>query len=184
PLPRARRHRPAGPRPGGGAVRLHGAGDVPRPGIGSRALHRPRGGAGRVPPPVHRPRRRGRAGVRGPGHRVRAGHHRPAPGTRAVRPVAGSDAPGAAAGPEERPGAGRHPMSFLTPLYALGVLAVAAPVVFHLIRRSPRGEVPFGSLMFLSPTPPRLTRRSRLDQVVLLLLRAAALCLLALAFTR
>jgi hypothetical protein len=75
-------------------------------------------------------------------------------------------------------------MSFLTPLYALGVLAVAAPIVFHLIRRTPRGEVPFSSLMFLAPTPPRLTRRSRLDQVVLLLLRAAALCLLALAFTR
>jgi hypothetical protein len=75
-------------------------------------------------------------------------------------------------------------MSFLTPLYALGLLAVAAPIVFHLIRRSPRGEVPFSSLMFLSPSPPRLTRRSRLDHLLLLLLRAAALCLLAAAFTR
>ena len=46
--------------------------------------------------------------------------------------------------------------------------AVAAPIVFHLIRRSPRGEVPFSSLMFLSPTPPRLTRRSRLDHLLLL----------------
>ncbi len=75
-------------------------------------------------------------------------------------------------------------MSFLTPLYALGVLAVAAPIVFHLIRRSPRGEVPFSSLMFLAPTPPRLTRRSRLDHILLLLLRAAALVLLAIAFAR
>src|SRR5262245_4462191 len=75
-------------------------------------------------------------------------------------------------------------MSFLTPLYALGLLAVAAPIVFHLIRRSPRGDVPFSSLMFLSPTPPRLTRRSRLDHLLLLLLRATALCLLALAFAR
>jgi hypothetical protein len=72
----------------------------------------------------------------------------------------------------------------LTPLYVLGVLAVAAPIVFHLIRRSPRGEVPFSSLMFLAPTPPRLTRRSRLDHLFLLLLRATALCLLALAFAR
>ena len=61
-------------------------------------------------------------------------------------------------------------MSFLTPLYILGVLAVAAPIVFHLIRRTPKGEVPFSSLMFLSPTPPRLTRRSRLDHWLLLLL--------------
>ena len=75
-------------------------------------------------------------------------------------------------------------MSFLTPLYVLGVAAVVAPIIFHLIRRSPRGEVAFSSLMFLSPTPPRLTRRSRLDHLLLLLLRAAALCLLAFAFAR
>jgi hypothetical protein len=75
-------------------------------------------------------------------------------------------------------------MSFLTPLYLLGALAVAAPIIFHLIRRSPRGDVPFSSLMFLAPSPPRLTRRSRLDHVLLLVLRATALVLLALAFTR
>jgi hypothetical protein len=75
-------------------------------------------------------------------------------------------------------------MSFLTPLYVLGLAAVVAPILFHLIRRSPRGEVPFSSLMFLAPTPPRLTRRSRLDNLLLLLLRAAALCLLAFAFAR
>ncbi len=75
-------------------------------------------------------------------------------------------------------------MSFLTPLYVLGLTAVVAPILFHLIRRSPRGEVPFSSLMFLTPTPPRLTRRSRLENLLLLLLRAAALCLLAFAFAR
>ncbi len=75
-------------------------------------------------------------------------------------------------------------MSFLAPLYILGLSAIAAPIIFHLIRRAPRGEVAFSSLMFLSPTPPRLTRRSRLDQILLLLLRATAICLLALAFAR
>jgi hypothetical protein len=75
-------------------------------------------------------------------------------------------------------------MSLLTPLFLLGALAITAPLVLHLIRRSPRGQVPFSSLMFLAPTPPRLTRRSRLDQVVLLLLRISALVLLALAFAR
>jgi len=75
-------------------------------------------------------------------------------------------------------------LSFLTPLYVLGVLAVAAPILFHLIQRKPKGEVPFSSLMFLTPTPPRLTRRSRLDNLLLLLLRASALTLLALAFAR
>ncbi|HZW34656.1 MAG TPA: BatA domain-containing protein [Isosphaeraceae bacterium] len=75
-------------------------------------------------------------------------------------------------------------MSALSPLYLLGLLAVAAPIVFHLIRRSPRGEVPFSSLLFLAPSPPRLTRRSRLDNLLLLILRASALCLLAVAFAR
>jgi hypothetical protein len=75
-------------------------------------------------------------------------------------------------------------MSFLAPLYALGLLAIAAPIVFHLIRRTPRGEVPFSSLMFLAPSPPRLTRRSRLEHLLLLALRATALALLALAFAR
>ena len=75
-------------------------------------------------------------------------------------------------------------MSALTPLYLLGMLAVAAPIVFHLIRRRPKGEMPFSSLIFLTPSPPKLTRRSRLDHLLLLLLRAAALCLLAFAFAR
>jgi hypothetical protein len=75
-------------------------------------------------------------------------------------------------------------VSFLSPWYILGLSAVLAPVVLHLIRRVPKGEVPFGSVMFLSPTPPRLTRRSRLDQWLLLLFRAAAFCMLAFAFAR
>ena len=32
-------------------------------------------------------------------------------------------------------------MSFLTPLYMLGLAAVVAPIVFHLIRRAPKGAV-------------------------------------------
>ena len=122
--------------------------------------------------------------VRRSGDRVRIDHDRPAARARALRSSEGTDAPGSPAGPPGRGWARRRPMSFLTPLYVLGISAVVAPLVFHLIRRSPRGEVPFSSLMFLSPTPPRLTRRSRLDHLLLLLLRAAALCLLAFAFAR
>ena len=40
------------------------------------------------------------------------------------------------------------------------------------------------SLMFLDPTPPRLTRQSSIDQWLLLLIRATAIALLAFAFTR
>lgn len=75
-------------------------------------------------------------------------------------------------------------MSFLAPLYVAGALAIALPILFHLIRRTPQGRQEFSSLMFLAPSPPRITRRSRISHLLLLLLRAAALCLLAFAFAR
>lgn len=75
-------------------------------------------------------------------------------------------------------------MSFLAPLFLLGGLAVALPVVFHLVRRTSRVRTPFSSLMFLQPSLPRVTRRSRLEHWVLLVLRCLALALLALAFAR
>jgi hypothetical protein len=75
-------------------------------------------------------------------------------------------------------------MNFLAPLFLLGGLAVALPVIFHLIRRTTRERKSFSSLMFLMPSPPRLTRRSRLEHLLLLLLRCAVLCLFALGFAR
>ncbi len=75
-------------------------------------------------------------------------------------------------------------MSFLMPFYIAGLAALSLPILFHLIRRRPKGQLAFSSLMFLRPSPPRLTRRSRLDHLLLLFLRALALCLLALAFAR
>ena len=75
-------------------------------------------------------------------------------------------------------------MSLLAPLYFLGALAIGLPILFHLIRRQPQGEILFSSLIFLRPTPPRLTRRSRLENWPLLLIRAMILALLAAAFAR
>lgn len=75
--------------------------------------------------------------------------------------------------------------SFLTPAFAiLGLLAISLPILFHFFRRTPRGNVKFSSLMFLTPSPPRLTRRSRVDNWILLLLRALILLFIALAFGR
>jgi hypothetical protein len=75
-------------------------------------------------------------------------------------------------------------MSFLAPLFLLGSLAVGLPVLFHLTRRSTRRRQVFSTLMFLRPTPPRLTRRNRVEHVLLLLLRCAVIGLLAFAFAR
>ncbi len=75
-------------------------------------------------------------------------------------------------------------MSFLAPLFLIGGLAVALPVLFHLIRQTTRDRTVFSSLMFLRPTPPRLTRRSRLEHLLLLAIRCLVLCLLAAGFAR
>ncbi len=75
-------------------------------------------------------------------------------------------------------------MSFLTPFFLLGGLAIAAPIIYHLVRRTTRDRLRFSSLMFLMPSPPRLSKRHRLEHWLLLLLRCAALALLALGFAR
>jgi hypothetical protein len=75
-------------------------------------------------------------------------------------------------------------MNFLAPLFLAGALAIALPIVFHLIRKTTKEQQPFSSLMFLTPSPPRLTRRSRLEHLLLLSLRCLILCLLALGFAR
>ncbi len=75
-------------------------------------------------------------------------------------------------------------MNFLTPWFLWGALAVAGPVLFHLIRRAARERMPFSSLMFLAPTPPRTVRRRKLEHLLLLLLRCLCLALLACGFAR
>ncbi|MBC8115459.1 MAG: BatA domain-containing protein, partial [Candidatus Saccharimonas sp.] len=75
-------------------------------------------------------------------------------------------------------------MTPLAPLYLLGALAVVGPILFHLWRRTPRGRREFSTLMFLTQSPPRVTSRSRIEHWLLLLLRGAVICLLALAFAR
>lgn len=75
-------------------------------------------------------------------------------------------------------------MNFLAPLFLAGAAAVTLPILFHLLRRSSREKIPFSSLMFLKPSPPKITRRSRLEHIFLLLIRCLVLLLLALGFAR
>ena len=75
-------------------------------------------------------------------------------------------------------------MSFLAPMFLLAALAVGLPIILHLIRRTTRERTIFSSLMFLMPSPPRITRRSKLEHILLLLLRCAVICLLAFGFAR
>ena len=75
-------------------------------------------------------------------------------------------------------------MGFLYPAFLLGALAIAVPVVLHLLRRDVAPEVPFSAVRLLRRTPIEQTRRRRLKDLLLLAARVAALALLAAAFAR
>src|SRR6185436_6180916 len=75
-------------------------------------------------------------------------------------------------------------MSFLTPLFLLGLATLAVPVIIHLIQRERKNVVQFPSLMFLRRIPYQSVRRRRIRNWPLLLLRLAALALIVAAFAR
>jgi hypothetical protein len=75
-------------------------------------------------------------------------------------------------------------LTFLAPLFLLGLLAVAVPVIVHLVNRERRNAVAFPSLMFLRRVPFRSVRRQRIRHWLLFVLRCLALILLAAAFAR
>lgn len=75
-------------------------------------------------------------------------------------------------------------LSFLVPLFLLGLAGIVVPIVVHLTRKQRKNVVAFPSLMFLRKIPFQEQRRRRVQHWFLLALRALALALLALAFAR
>jgi hypothetical protein len=75
-------------------------------------------------------------------------------------------------------------MSFLTPLFFIGVAALAAPILVHLVRRTRARKIQFPALVFVRQIPQRTIRRRTLQNVLLLLLRCLAILLIVIAFTR
>lgn len=75
-------------------------------------------------------------------------------------------------------------MSFLAPLFFAGLAAIAVPVLIHLIQKERKEVVRFPSLMFIRKIPYQSVQRRKVHNWILLLLRAAAILLLILAFSR
>jgi hypothetical protein len=75
-------------------------------------------------------------------------------------------------------------MWFLTPLFWLGIAAVAAPILVHLVRRTRARKIEFPALTFVRQVPQRTIRRRTLRNLLLLVLRCLAILLIVLAFTR
>ncbi|MBK1877049.1 BatA domain-containing protein [Pelagicoccus mobilis] len=75
-------------------------------------------------------------------------------------------------------------MNFLAPLFLFGILFVAGPVIFHLIRQVPRKRVRFSSTELLDETEPKTEKARKLQNPWLLLLRCLIVALLTFAFAR
>ncbi len=75
-------------------------------------------------------------------------------------------------------------MSFLAPIFLVGLLAVALPLAIHFIRRDKPPKVVFSTLRFFQQTTRKQFLFQKLQQWLLLLLRALVVTLFVLAFSR
>lgn len=75
-------------------------------------------------------------------------------------------------------------LSFLSPLFLLGAVAAAIPILLHLFYRTTEPVIDFAAMRFLHFVPVEHAGRRRLKEWLLLALRASALLLLAFAFAR
>jgi hypothetical protein len=75
-------------------------------------------------------------------------------------------------------------MQFLNPIFLLGLLATAIPILLHFLSRRRLDEIPFAPLRFLLPTQERQMRRLNLRRLLLLLLRIAIVTAVVMAMAR
>jgi hypothetical protein len=75
-------------------------------------------------------------------------------------------------------------MSLLNPFFLFGSLALAIPVLIHLVRKEKSEIIPFSSLMFLLKVPKRSIRQQKMKNLLLMALRLLILALLVGAFAR
>jgi hypothetical protein len=75
-------------------------------------------------------------------------------------------------------------MGFLNPLFLVAGLAVAVPLILHLVHRHETRRLPFPALRYLQRTERQHARQIRLRQLLLLLIRVATILLVVLAAAR
>lgn len=74
--------------------------------------------------------------------------------------------------------------SFLSPLFLVGAIAAAVPILLHLFHRKTEVVIDFPAVSLLKRVPVQQHRRRQLRELILLALRVVALVLLALSFAR
>jgi hypothetical protein len=75
-------------------------------------------------------------------------------------------------------------VEFLSPLFLVGAIAAAVPILLHLFHRKTEVVIDFPAVSLLKRAPVQQHRRRRLRELILLALRVTALVLLAVSFAR
>jgi len=75
-------------------------------------------------------------------------------------------------------------LSFLSPLFLIGIAAIALPIIAHLITRKSGVTKSFPAVIFLISSQGELAARSRIKDLMLLILRALILVLIVLLFAK
>ncbi|HXG30690.1 MAG TPA: BatA domain-containing protein [Thermodesulfobacteriota bacterium] len=75
-------------------------------------------------------------------------------------------------------------LSFLNPLFLIGLLGVALPIIAHLISRRSGTRKRFSAVSFLLASQGDMARRSRIKDLLFLILRSLILVLLVLVFSK
>lgn len=76
------------------------------------------------------------------------------------------------------------PLSFLNPLFLWGLSFASIPIIIHLLQRRRFRVVPWGAMAFLLLSVRKRSRRLRIEQLLLLLIRTLIILLVALAICR
>src|SRR5437764_997954 len=75
-------------------------------------------------------------------------------------------------------------MSFLNPIMLAGLLAISVPIIIHLLNRRKFQKVVWAAMRFLRLSVEQNQRRTKIEDLILLVLRCLLLALLALALAR
>ena len=75
-------------------------------------------------------------------------------------------------------------MTLLNPFYLFGLAAIAVPILIHILQRDRVRKILFPATRFLLGASKRITRTQQLRELILMLLRATAMGLLAIALCR
>ncbi|MCK5391333.1 MAG: BatA domain-containing protein [Deltaproteobacteria bacterium] len=75
-------------------------------------------------------------------------------------------------------------LSFLSPLFLIGLAAIALPIIAHLISRKSGVKKSFPAVNFLISSQGELATRSKIKDIILLILRALILVFIVLVFAK